>query len=84
MSDVGIGGGKNCCRHPPSSIVDNVFDCGGALSSSNHGRRCRGIIVSLPPSLSRGGAPLNPDGEDDNKDDDNRSLQDRATGMWAL
>ena len=96
MSDSGIGGGKYCHRRHPFSIVDDVFDCGcgGAPSSSNHGRRCRGLVVSLPPSSSCGGALFDPDGNDD-KDNDNDeddddyeddgdcSHQDRTTGMWA-
>ena len=97
MSDGGIRGGKYRHRHPPFSIVDDVFDCGcgGAPSSSDRGRRCRGLVVSLPPSLSCGGALLDPDGnndkddddvedDDDYEDDDDRSHQDRMTGMWAL
>ena len=68
---------------PPSSVVDDIFNCGGAPSSSDCGCHCRGLVVSLPPSSLRGGAPLNPNGNDD-EDDDNRSHQDRVTGMWAL
>ncbi len=78
-------------------VLCSPFDCGcgGALSSSNHGCRCRGLVVSLPPSSSCGGALLDPDGNDD-KDNDNDeddddyeddgdcSHQDRTTGMWAL
>ena len=60
---------------------------------SDRGCRCRGLVVSLPLSSSRGGALLNPDGDDnededkdddDDEGDDDRSRQDRAIGMWAL
>ena len=82
MSDGSIGGGKYCRRCPlsPSSIIDDVFDCGGAPSWSDHGDCCRGLVISLFPSSLRGGAPFHP-GSDDNKDDDDRSRQDRATGL---
>ena len=69
MLDSRIGGDKYPRRHPPSSIVDNVFDCGGAPSLSDRGRPHRGIVVSLPLSSSRGGAPLDPDGDDNEHDD---------------
>jgi hypothetical protein len=97
MSDGGIGGCKYRRRRPPSSVVKDVFDYGGAPSLPDQGCRRRGLFVSLLLSSSRGGALLDPDG-DDNKDededkdkdeddddgDDDRSRQDRATGMWAL
>ena len=58
-----------------------INDCGGAPSSSGRGRRHRDLVVSLPPtSSSRGGVPLDPNGndnkdddEDDDEDNDNRS-----------
>jgi hypothetical protein len=58
-----------------------INDCGGAPSSSGRGRRHRDLVVILPATLSsRGGAPLDPDGnydkdddENDDEDDDNRS-----------
>ena len=82
-SDGGIGGGKYCCHRPLSSVVNDVFDCGGAQSSSDRGRLRRGLVVSLPPSSLCGDGPLDPDGDDD-EDNDDRSRQDRATGMWSL
>ena len=70
---------------PPSSVVDNVFDCGGTPSSSDCGCCCHDLVISLPPLSSRGGMPLDPDGDgDDDEDDDDRSCQDRTMGMWAL
>jgi len=83
MLDSGIGGGKYRHRQPPSSAIDNVFDCGGAPSSSNRSCRRRDIAVSLLLLSSRGGAPLDSNGKD-NKDDDDRYHLDCATGMWAL
>jgi len=47
---------------PLSSVVVDVFDSGGTPSSSGRGCRCRGLVVSLPPMLSCGGAPPDPDG----------------------
>ena len=71
MSDGSIGGGKYRRRRPLFSFFDNVFDCGGALSSSNCGRHRRGLVVSS----SRGGVLLDPDGNND-EDDDDRSHPD--------
>ena len=76
MSDGSIGGGKYRRRRPLFSFFDNVFDCGGALSSSNCGRHRCGLVVSS----SRGGVLLDPDGNND-EDDDDRSHQDHATGL---
>ena len=39
ISDSGIGGGRYRYRHPPSTIVNNVFDCDGAPSSSDRRRQ---------------------------------------------
>jgi len=83
MVDSGIGSGKYRRRHPPSSVVDIVFDCGGAPSSSNRGHCRRGIVVNLLLLPSQGGAPLDPDGVNV-EDDDDRYRKHCATGMWAL
>ena len=93
MSDGGIGRCKYRHRRPPFSVVEDVFDCGGAPSLSDHGCRCRGLVVSLPLLLLRGGALLDLNGnnnEDKDKDkdkdkgDDDRSCQDSVMGMRAL
>ncbi len=69
----------------PSSVVNNVFDCGGAPSSSDCGCHCHGLVISLPPLSLRGGTPLDPDGDgNDDEDDDDRSRQDHAMGIWVL
>ena len=80
MSDSGIGGGKYHRRHPPSSVVNDVFDCGGALSSSDRGRRHHGLVVSLPLLSMRGGALLdhNGDGDDDDDEDEDEDEIGRA------
>jgi len=52
--------------------VDNVFDGGGTPSSFHHGPHCRGLVVSLPLLSSRGGVPLDPNGNDDENDEDNK------------
>ena len=79
MSDGGIDGGKYRRCRPPSSFVDNVFDCGGALSSSDCGRHRGGLVVILPLLSLHRGVLLDPDGND-NKDDDDRSHQDCVAG----
>ena len=54
-----------------------INDCGGAPSSSGRGPRHRDLVVSLPPtSSSRGGVPLDPDGNDDKDDDDDDDEDD--------
>ena len=68
-------------RRPPSSVVDDVFDCSGTPSSPDRGRRCHGLVVSLPPLSSRGDEPLDPNNDDDedkddDNDDDNRSRRE--------
>jgi hypothetical protein len=61
--------GRFCRHHPSSSIVEDVFDCGGAPSSFDRGCCRQGLVVSLFPSSLRSSVPLNPD-SDDNKDND--------------
>jgi hypothetical protein len=49
--------------------------------SSNRGCHCRGLVISLPPLLSHGNAPPNPDGnddEDDNEDDKEDDNEDEG------
>ncbi len=64
-----------------------INDCGGAPSSSGRGRRHSDLVVSLPPtSSSRGGVPLDPDGndEDDDEEDDNRSPPAAAAAARSI
>jgi len=91
MSDGGIGSGKYRRRRPPSSVVEDVFNCGSAPPSSDRGRHRHGLVASLPPLSSHGGALLDPDGDDNEDEDDDEdegnddcSRQERATEMWAL
>ena len=64
-ADGGIGGCRYCCRRPSSSLIDDVF------ASFDRGHRHRGLVISLPPSSWRGGAPPNPDGNKNNEDEGN-------------
>jgi len=70
-ADGGIGVCRYCRRHLSFSLVDDVFDDGGAPSSFDRGHRRRGLVVSLPPSSLRGGAP-NGDYNDEDKGDNDR------------
>ncbi len=76
--------------------VDDVIDCGGTPSLSGRGPRRHDLVVSLSlSSSSRGGAPLDPDGnddkdndEDDKEDDDDRShrgsIAPTAFAVWLI
>ena len=76
---VVIGGGRCCRRCPSSSIVCNVFNGSGALSSFNGGRRRHGLVVSLLPLLSRSSAPPDPSNDKDD-DKDNNDKDDKDNG----
>jgi hypothetical protein len=76
-ADGVIGGCRYCRRRPLSSLIDNVFQGGGAPSSFDRGRRRRGLVVSLPLLSPRGGAPPDPDGDgDDNNEDQGNDDED--------
>ena len=65
---------RYCCRHPLSSVVNDVFDGSSAPSSSDRGCCRRGLVISLPPLSLRSGAPPDPNGNNDkdNDKDDNK------------
>jgi hypothetical protein len=78
MADGCIGGDRYC-RHPQSSsVVDNVFDGGGAPSLSDCSCCCYSFVISFPPSLSRGGALPDQDGKEDDEEDNNIKDDDRS------
>ncbi len=73
-----IGGCRYRSRRPLSSLIDKVFDGGGAPSSFDRGRCCHGLVVSLPLPSPHSGAPPDPDGngDDNNKDQGNDDEDD--------
>ena len=92
MADGCIGSDRYCRHRQSSSVVDNVFDGGGAPSLSDHSC-CYSFVISFPASLSRGSAlPDQDDKEDDEEDnnikDDDRSHTDQsppiAVAAWSI
>jgi hypothetical protein len=59
-----------------SSVVGNVFDGGGALSSFDHGHCRQGCFVSLLLLSSHGSAPPDPDDNNDKDDDKDNNDKD--------
>jgi hypothetical protein len=76
-ADNGIGGCKYCHHRLLSSVVGNVFDGGGAPSSSNHGCRYHSLVVSSSVIVPR--LCPDPNGNDiEGNNEDDKDNKDRS------